>query len=117
MASAEERDQQFLDDLVLADDHARQLLGQALVGGLQLVRGLQIVLGQLVAGADGRDGLDWFHGFAFLDVAHVRWSRTGGSTMSPFAARCGECTKIWLGAGAWRWLDRKPEARARNIVF
>ena len=48
MAAAEERDQQLLDHLVLADDHLRELLEDLLAGFIELANGGGIV-DQLIA--------------------------------------------------------------------
>ena len=44
VAAGEHGDQQFFDDLLLADDHAAQLLGDESVGFVEFLNGLEVVV-------------------------------------------------------------------------
>ena len=51
VAAAEQRDEQFLDDLVLADDDAAQLLLDVVEGVAQPADGFEVFLAQVLGGA------------------------------------------------------------------
>ena len=92
MASAEESDEQLLDHLVLADDDPAELLAQALVRRLQLVRRRQVVFGEI---ADGEHGFHFLgdHQFGFFEVAHASLVLQGlGQSITRFGARCNKST-------------------------
>ena len=59
MPAAKERDQELLDHLILADDHAGQLALDLIKGALEPANRLQIALSQ------------WFGGFDACDVCLV----------------------------------------------
>src|SRR5262245_28486340 len=76
---AEERDQQLLDDLVLAYDHARKLLLNVVKGALELFHRVDITLGQAAVSI--------LLGHANLVVGGntVGWSTVGGGQRPPAA--------------------------------
>ncbi len=73
MAAAEQRDQQFFDDLVLADDHAAELLDDFFAGVAQAADGGRVVNVKRVVGhwADGSSRCRLPTGFG------VCWGRPG----------------------------------------
>ena len=80
MSACKERDSEFFDDMVLADDDFGELFTKLLVGLAQLVDGSDIVFGQIRArgrglGDFGRAGAaswKWGYGFGSFVFRHVQ---------------------------------------------